>query len=388
LKKIVALLIAIIVVAIVTGVVLFQKPAPVTPPSKPEVPLETPIKISQKDLREEYDENPIAADEKYKNRIIITVGVIGYIGEVDGKVEIDLVGGRLPPPPIKGPQIVCYFNDKKEVVNLKRDEKIAVIGRNKGIQTFGSARSIRFEDCHVIPLEKIGEFKADFEEKTGYLKIQQFGYDLEIQLISPEGTKKSIKSISYFETTIEIKNVYKQVAGSSVEELTGKWKTTPGEYRLVVKRIDSSKEQTLYEQKFEIEGIEKAKIEISKISGYWVPDLWGGYEYRLYNLTLKFSNPKEIPLLVQPPNAVEIYKGKEEMALLYLEGLEKKVILLPNEETAFTFTATGGFSKVLTTNAKGGEEYQLTIRIYSIFTGEKKVLQEMTINFKVPPYKP
>jgi hypothetical protein len=91
---------------------------------------------------------------------------------------------------------------------------------------------------------------------------------------------------------------------------------------------------------------------------------------------------------VQPPNAVEIYKGKEEMALLYLEGLEKKVILLPNEETAFTFTATGGFSKVLTTNTKGGEEYQLTIRIYSIFTGEKKVLQEMTINFKVPPYKP
>jgi subtilisin-like proprotein convertase family protein len=118
----------------------------------------------------------------------------------------------------------------------------------------------------VIPLEKIGEFKADFEEKTGYLKIQQFGYDLEIQLISPEGMKKSIKSISYFETTIEIKNVYKQVAGSSVEELTGKWKTTPGEYRLVVKRIDSSKEQTLYEQRFEIEGIEKAKIEISKIA--------------------------------------------------------------------------------------------------------------------------
>jgi len=391
LKKIIAPLIAIIVVAIVAGVVLFQKPAPVAPPSKPETPTtptlpETPIKISQKDLREEYDDNPIAADEKYKDRNIITIGTISYIEEKEGKVEIGLLGKPFEYT-IRGPQIVCVFNDKKEVINLKKDEKIGVIGRNKGIESVGSARIIRFNDCHIVPLEKIKEFKADFEKKTGDLKIQQFGCDLEIQLISPEGMNKSIKTINYLETTSEIKNVYKSVAERSEEEIVGKWKTTPGEYRLiVVEKIDSGKEQILYELRFEIKGIEKAEIEILKLSGEWI---WAGdYRYRLTNLTLKFSNPEEGPLLVQTPPGVEIYKGKEQIAVLLPEGLEKNIILLHDEETIFTFS---WFQGTFPTNVKGGEEYQLTVRIYSVYsllTGEKKVLQEITINFKVPPRTP
>jgi hypothetical protein len=406
LKKIVAPLIAIIVVAIVAGVVLLQKPAPVTPPSKPETPTtptlpETPIKISQKDLREEYDDNPIAADEKYKDRNIITIGTISYIEEKEGKVEIGLLG-RPFEYTIRGPQIVCVFNDKKEVINLKKDAKIGVMGRNKGIESVGWARIIRFEDCHIVPLEKIKEFKADFEKKTGDLKIQQFGCDLEIKLISPEGMNKSIKTINYLETISEIKNVYKSVAkGSTYEEIAGEWKTTPGEYRLiVVEKIDSGKEQILYEQRFEIKGMEKAKIEILNISGWWLQNpLTGGYEYTLYSLTLKFSNPEEVPVLVQLPPAVEIYKGEELIAKLRPEnlypaewGFKSETILLPNEETIpILFTGKGFPAVILTTNVKGGEEYQLTVRIYSEyspFTGEKKELQEMTINFKVPPYTP
>jgi hypothetical protein len=391
LKKIVAPLIAIIVVAIVTGVVLFQKPAPVAPPSKPETPTtptlpETPIKISQKDLREEYDDNPIAADEKYKDRNITTIGTISYIEEREGKVEIGLLGKPFEYT-IRGPQIVCVFNDKKEVINLKKDEKIGVIGRNKGIESVGWIRIIRFDDCHIVPLEKIKEFKADFEKKTGDLKIQQFGYDVEIQLISPEGMNKSIKTINYLETTSEIKNVYKSVAERSEEEIVGKWKTTPGEYRLIaVEKIDSGKEQILYEQRFEIKGIEKAEIEILKLSGEWI---WAGdYRYRLTSLTLKFSNPEEGPLLVQTPPAVEIYKGKERIAVLLPEGLKKNIILLHGEETIFTFS---WFQGTFPTNVKGGEEYQLTVRIYSVYsllTGEKKELQGITINFKVPPRTP
>jgi hypothetical protein len=132
--------------------------------------------------------------------------------------------------------------------------------------------------------------------------------------------------------------------------------------------------------------MEKAEIEILKLSGECV---WAGdYRYRLTNLTLKFSNPEEGPLLVQTPPAVEIYKGKEQIAVLLSEGLEKNIILLHDEETIFTFS---WFEGTFTTNVKEGEEYQLTLIIYSVFrpfTGEKKELQGITINFKVPPRTP
>jgi hypothetical protein len=146
--------------------------------------------------------------------------------------------------------------------------------------------------------------------------------------------------------------------------------------------------------------MERAKIEILNISGYWIQNpLEGGYEYTLYSLTLKFSNPEEVPVLIQLPPGVEIYKGEKQIATLLPEesypaewDFQSETVLLPNEETIpISFTGRGFPAVILTTNVRGGEEYQLTVRIYSEyspFTGEKKELQEIIINFKVPPYTP
>jgi hypothetical protein len=397
LKKIVAPLIAIIVVAIVTGVVLFQKPAPVAPPSKPETPttptlpetpkpetppskpevppetpkVETPIKVSIRDLLQDYKNNPVAANEKYKNRIIVTVGEVIYIEDKKEGADVWISWpdpysvARIP----YGPAIVCSFSEKKEVIPIKNGEIIAVMGKNKGK---GETLVLYFEDCHLRKAEEVKEFKAEFDKETGNLKIQNFGYDLLVKLKSPKGELINIASVSYFETSATVEKL--------PHRITGFKDPRPGEYSVVIVeriKLDDKKydEKLLHEEKFTVGGPEKAKMEI-EIQGYWTYEK----EYKIKRINITFTNPEKLPIIVQEPEKIEVYKDDKKLCSfgLFIFVKPSLKILLPEEEVSFAGDPIGSVQPV-TTDTKGGE-YQLILKI-QIFDE----IKELKVTLKVPP---
>jgi len=397
LKKIVAPLIAIIVVAIVTGVVLFQKPAPVAPPSKPETPttptlpetpkpetppskpevppetpkVETPIKVSIRDLLQDYKNNPVAANEKYKNRIIVTVGEVIYIEDKKEGADVWISWpdpysvARIP----YGPAIVCSFSDKEEVIPIKKGEIIAVMGKNKGK---GETLVLYFEDSHLRKAEEVKEFKAEFDKETGNLKIQNFGYDLLVKLKSPKGELINVASVSYFETSATVEKL--------PHRITGFRDPRPGEYSVViVERIklngEKYDEKLLYEEKFSVGGSEKAKMEI-EIQGYWTYEK----EYEIKRINITFTNPEKLPIIVQEPEKIEVYKDDKKLCSfgLFIFVKPSLKILLPEEEVSFAGDPIGSVQPV-TTDTKGGE-YQLILKI-QIFDE----IKELKVTLKVPP---
>jgi|GEM_PF-2453278 len=382
LKKIVlGILIAVVVIVVIGMGLLQQSPRvqklemPETP--SPEKPPLAVIKISEKDLVKEYEQNPIAADEKYKDRIIITVGTIADIREVeDGKAQILIY------PKEGSMELSCIFNDKKEITPVKKGEKIAIKGRNEGIKRIGWFRLIWLEDCHLLPLEKVKEFKAEFDQKTGILKIQQFGSDLKVLLFTPKGAKETIKSIEYFESNISV-NIYEALAG--LYPWTFGRRPVLGEYRLLVQED----RQALYEERFKTEGLEKAKLEEIEITGEWAtfPSM-EKVGYGITEVILKFSNPREVPILTKVPEAIEIYTYPEKRLIAFLRYFGRNYeIILPAKEV--TFKLIGSPLTPVTTDPRGGD-YQLILEIYSEYPNvkERVLFREVTTVIKVPPYKP
>jgi len=358
LKKVLlgVVIITIVAVAIAIGMSFFQKPLSETSPTKPPTkPSEEAIKILSKDLLEEYKRNPIAADEKYKNKWIIIVGIVSSIRERDGKAEV--VFDNLT---------TCVFRDKNEVIPLRVGEKFAVIGLNRGIKdTF-----TQFEDCRLVPFEEIKEFQASFDWKTGILTIQQFGSDLEVVIVSPDGKERSIERFSYDKKAVSL-NIYHYFIGYM-----------KGEYRILVKELYRGGEQIIYEERFRVEGMDKAKLEILKIEGRWSCLFY--CEFRLTKLDLRLSNPGETPILVEAPEVIYVYDaGGRFIAHFEPSYLQKgfRDILLQGEKVTIEYSVLSW--ETLTTDRRGGE-YQLIVKIYS--TKDLRVLlQEMMTTIKVPP---
>ena len=383
LKKIVSLVILLGIVIVMAGMVLLQKPAPVAPPLKPEIPsetpetpspkIETPIKVSVAELLEEYKNNPVAANEKYKDRIILTMGEVIYIEDKEKGADVWI---SFPNPygvsPIPyGPAIVCSFSDKKEAVSIKKGEVIAVSGKNKGK---GETLLLYFEDCHLLKIEELKEFKAEFEKETGNLRIINFGYDLVVKLKSPKGKLLSVTSVEYFKTSAIIEKLPHLILFFHDPK--------PGDYSVVIMeriRLDGEKydEKLLYEEKFSVWGPEKAKMEI-EIQGNWTY----GEKYKIKEINITFANPEKIPIIVQAP-VIEVYKDDKKLCSFgsFLPASLTNNILLPGEEVSFVVHPIGIVEpEPVTTDTRGGE-YQLTLKIY-IF--EEKI-KELEVTVKVPP---
>jgi hypothetical protein len=403
LKKIVAPLIAIIVVAIVAGVVLLQKPAPVAPPSKPETPTtpsvpkpevpetppskpevlpeaprtETPIKVSIRDLLQEYKNNSVAANEKYKDRIIVTEGEVIYIEDKKEGADVWISwpdpysGARIP----YGPAIVCSFSDKEEVIPIKKGEIIAVMGKNKGK---GETLVLYFEDSHLRKAEEVKEFKAEFDKETGNLKIQNFGYDLLVKLKSPKGELINVTSVNYFETSVTVEKLPHRIHWISGFTTAGFKDPRPGEYSVIIVekiKLDDKKydEKLLYEEKFSVGGPEKSQMKI-EIQGKW-ENYGEAWIYQIEGINITFTNPEKIPIMIETPE-VFLYKEGESSPHSFSQWEERR-ILLAGENTTFILVP---FSPpTLTTDTKGGE-YQLTLKI-RIFDE----IKELKVTLKVPP---
>ena len=95
--------------------------------------------ISASKLYKEYNENEIAADEKYKGKIIEVTGVIRDIGnDIMDNAYITLVGNEY------FGDIQCYFNEKSVVAKLSKGKRVTVIGN-----CFGLMINVQINNCIV-----------------------------------------------------------------------------------------------------------------------------------------------------------------------------------------------------------------------------------------------
>jgi hypothetical protein len=105
-------------------------------------------------------------------------------------------------------------------------------------------------------------------------------------------------------------------------------------------------------------------------------------EYKIKRINITFANLEKLPIVVQEPEKMEVYKDDKELCsfgfFIFVKPSLK--ILLPGEEASFVEDPIGSVEPV-TTDTKGGE-YQLTLKIH-IFDE----IKELKVALKVPPLK-
>jgi hypothetical protein len=86
------------------------------------------LKVTSKTLYKEYNNNEIAADDKYKGKIIQVRGTIRDIGkDIMDDAYISLIGDDF------FGDVQCFFPDKSYLLNLKKGQRVSVIGYCDGL---------------------------------------------------------------------------------------------------------------------------------------------------------------------------------------------------------------------------------------------------------------
>lgn len=90
---------------------------------------EKPIVITARTLFEEYHANEVAADAKYKGRMLEVSGEVGRIAKnsIDDRMYLALDGQVFE-------SVRCYFSDEHgfELASITKGQKVTVIGRGGG----------------------------------------------------------------------------------------------------------------------------------------------------------------------------------------------------------------------------------------------------------------
>ena len=107
----------------------------------PKITIDTKpnVTVSARKLYKEYNDNEIAADEKYKGQIIQVSGIIRDIGNVImDNAYVTLIGDQY------FGDIQCYFNEKSIVAGLSKGKRITVIGSCSGLMM-----NVQINNCIV-----------------------------------------------------------------------------------------------------------------------------------------------------------------------------------------------------------------------------------------------
>ncbi len=86
------------------------------------------VSVNSKKLFSDYSNNEIAADDRYKGKIIQVSGTIRDIGnDLMDEAYITLIGDEF------FGDIQCFFPDKSNLVNVKKGQKVSVVGYCDGL---------------------------------------------------------------------------------------------------------------------------------------------------------------------------------------------------------------------------------------------------------------
>lgn len=95
----------------------------------PDSTSEKPVSVSAKELTKTYDENELAADEKYKGKMLAVSGKISNIAETLGNLTISLEGHDV----VKS--VMCSFDEseKSNIAKLKKGQQVTLVGKGDGM---------------------------------------------------------------------------------------------------------------------------------------------------------------------------------------------------------------------------------------------------------------
>ena len=86
------------------------------------------LTVNSKNLYNDYNNNEIAADDKYKGKIIQVKGTIRDIGnDIMDEAYVTLVGDEF------FGDVQCFFSDKSYLVDVKKGQNINVVGYCDGL---------------------------------------------------------------------------------------------------------------------------------------------------------------------------------------------------------------------------------------------------------------
>lgn len=93
---------------------------------------EKPLEVKAVDLTKEYDQNELAADGKYKGKLLSVSGKVSEIAETFGSVTVDLEGHK--ESGINLLSVKCSFNDSEKgaISKLKKGQNATLTGRGDG----------------------------------------------------------------------------------------------------------------------------------------------------------------------------------------------------------------------------------------------------------------
>lgn len=150
----------VIVIFIVGLAVLGCLPSTPSSPVHPPTPTasETAIKVSAAQLYAEYEANEVAADLKYKDKLLEVSGVVTDMGisqSIRPGTPVIFLAESLDAPFMEGVTIHLSVDQKAKVATLSKGDTVAVIGICEGIalvrgtEQFG-LRGIRLRDGSII----------------------------------------------------------------------------------------------------------------------------------------------------------------------------------------------------------------------------------------------
>lgn len=100
------------------------------------------IKVTAKDLINNYEDNELKADSMYKDKHVEITGKVVSIDKVLGSISVTLGSGK----DFEITKISCYFHDKyeKNVAELVKDSEIVITGVCEG-----KGWNVNIKDCEI-----------------------------------------------------------------------------------------------------------------------------------------------------------------------------------------------------------------------------------------------
>lgn len=108
-------------------------------------PTPLPIEVTSSTLTRDYDSNEVAANQKYKGRLVLVTGKIGDISD-SGYVSLrsEAVSGFLPG------SVQCFFDAENynQLAELQKDRIVTILGRLDGYNSI--LEIVKIENCVVV----------------------------------------------------------------------------------------------------------------------------------------------------------------------------------------------------------------------------------------------
>ncbi len=156
-SKVICLVIVTFMVGLAVSGCVSSTPSPPGQPSAPSAS-ETAIEVSAAKLYAEYEANEVAADLKYKDKILQVSGVVMDIGisqSIRPGTPVIFLAESLDAPFMEGVTIHLSADQKAKVATLSKGDTVTVVGVCEGValvrgtEEFG-LRGVRLKDGSIV----------------------------------------------------------------------------------------------------------------------------------------------------------------------------------------------------------------------------------------------